>query len=116
MKRTAWVWIVLLGAALFRYTPPMRAEEELIVPDGVEYAIGGLQLLQGKIPLLRMEGGAYPPRFFFGYSLLTVPFYVLFGRQLGNAVFTSLFLVSVPSFFCISLWRSSLGQPRLSLA
>ena len=104
MKTTSLFWLILLFAALLRYNSPIQAEEKIIVPDGLEHAIGGLELLDGKIPLLKMEDGVYPLRYFLGCSLLTVPFYALFGKEIGNAVYATLFfsLLSLVLLYLIS--------------
>lgn len=105
---------ILLAAFLLRYNSPLQAEEEMIVPDGLEYALGGLELLHGRIPLLKIDGEVYPPRFFLGYSLLTVPFYRLFGEQLGNAIFASLFF-GLCSLFLLYVISKKLFGHRAAL-
>jgi len=91
MKGSFWVWVILFFAVALRYVSPDQTEERLIVPDGVEYAVSAVNLIEGKGYQIFIGGIPYPPRYPFGYPLCLAPFYFFLGGKLGNGIFCSLF-------------------------
>ena len=88
MKRVGLVLMILFGAALLRTISPDQAEERLIIPDGLEYAVSSVNFLRGMGYVLVINGVSYPSRYYpFGYPLCLVPFYFLLGERLGNGIF-----------------------------
>jgi len=88
MKRVGLIWMILLGAALLRAISPDQAEERLIIPDGLEYAVSSVNFVRGMGYVLVINGTSYPPRYYpFGYPLCLAPFYFFLGEKLGNGVF-----------------------------
>ncbi|MBI4436817.1 MAG: glycosyltransferase family 39 protein [Candidatus Omnitrophica bacterium] len=80
--------MILLGAALLRAISPDQAEERLIIPDGLEYAVSSVNFVRGMGYVLVINGASYPPRYYpFGYPLCLAPFYFFLGEKLGNGVF-----------------------------
>lgn len=91
--------LLLLAISVFslRFRTPLQAEEKIIIPDGVEYAVSAVNLLEGRGYTLFFEGEPHPPRAPFGYTLCLAPFYFLLGKSLGNGIFCTL-LFSLLSF------------------
>lgn len=103
--RNFFVFLVCVGGLLLRLRTPAQAREVLIVPDGVEYSVSAMNLMEGKGYTLAIEGRAYPPRAPFGYSLCLIPFYFFLGKSLGNGIFCTLFFSVASGFLIFSLAR-----------
>lgn len=81
------LFVILLAAAIWFYRSPYSASDLEIVPDSEEYAIGAMELLETRNYHLTIEGRWLPPRYPPWFSATVIlPAYVLFGREVGNAV------------------------------
>ena len=87
--------LLLLGILLFsfraRYINPLTLADLKPWPDGLEYSLSAYNLYHHHIYGLKLYEQYYPPQYPYGYPLLIIPFYILFGSQPYNAVYCSLF-------------------------
>jgi len=81
MLLTALIGLVVVFAS------PYRASNLPIVPDSVEYAIGGLNITETGQYLIHINGHDLPSRYPPWFSLIAIaPSYLVFGPQPGNAI------------------------------
>lgn len=80
--------LLLLVMALVLYYFPARWVSDLGPdPDASEYTLGALNLIHGKGYSIILHGVTYPPRYTFGFSLVLIPFLVIFGPFVGHAIY-----------------------------
>ena len=93
-------WTVVAGlivayAVAGLYIDPYLVSDLRPTPDAVEYAVSARQLMMTGSYTIPVGETAFPPRTPFGYPLLIIPFYWVFGSELSNAVLCSLVLVAL---------------------
>jgi hypothetical protein len=64
--------ILLSLAFLLRFLPHLCCEDLGYVPDSVEYALSALSLAEGSSYFIHINHIPFPPRYSFGYPLLSV--------------------------------------------
>ncbi|MSS70125.1 MAG: phospholipid carrier-dependent glycosyltransferase [Candidatus Latescibacteria bacterium] len=77
------------------YVDPYLVSDLRPTPDAAEYAVSARRLMVAGSYTLPVGEAVWPPRYLFGYPLLIVPFYGLFGPALSHAVLCSLTLVGL---------------------
>jgi len=106
--------LLLACAAALYYYPPRWAADLNPDPDGGEYATTALRLLRGEGFHIVLQGVSYPSRYPFGFPLIIVSFYVVFGSFLGNAII-AVFVGSIGSVISIYLIARKFVSPAASL-
>lgn len=75
-------------AAIVLFRDAYHASNFNVVPDSVEYAVGGYNLATEGEYCISVNGRRLPPRYPPGFSaLVTAPAYRLLGREPGNAIY-----------------------------
>lgn len=105
---------VAIVAAIVLWAPPDRALDDLAVPDGEEYAIAAFNLSETHRYEIILDGEAHPPRYPFGYPLLTAAANILSGPRLGNAVYVNI-AVGVATV-CLAAASAALLAPGTATA
>ena len=90
-----YIYLILLLCILifsFRicYVAPLSLAD-LEPFDASAYSLSAYNLYQHHIYGIKLWGQYYPPQYTFGYPLLIIPFYIIFGSQPYNAIYCSLF-------------------------
>lgn len=88
---TIFIFLIFILACYLMYVPPLEDTVININPDSIEYSIGAYSLLKGIGYNLQINHQLYPPRYPMGLPLLIVPFYLLLGASLENAVYAIYF-------------------------
>ena len=87
--------LLLLGILIFsfkaRYIDPISLGDLKPYHDAYNYTLSAYNLYHHHIYGLKLFGQYYSPKYPYGYPLLIIPFYVIFGSQPYNAVYCSLF-------------------------
>lgn len=90
--------ILSLGAYLI-YLPPYYAMR-FLNSDPSHYAVSAFNIMAGKGFTLTLNHHQYPSCFLIGYPLCIIPFYLILGPFLGNAIFTT------SAFSILTLWAT----------
>ena len=90
-----YIHLILLLAILIisfsiRYSNPSSLSA-LYSGDAVQYSLSAYNLYHHHIYGIKYAGQYYPAMYPYGYPLLIIPFYIIFGSQPYNAVYSSLF-------------------------
>ena len=88
---------ILILAFRIRYIDSIYLADLKPWPDSFEYSLGAYNLNHHHIYGIKYAGQYYPAMYPYGYPLLIIPFYIIFGTQPYNAVYSSLFF----SLLCI---------------
>ncbi len=96
MKRSRLIIIlayvaVLAAALIVRYKPSYWAADLLPLPDALEYSVTGVQLFLGHPYAMPINHVPYPPNYPYGFPLLLVPAFAIFGPVAHYAIYASLF-------------------------
>lgn len=90
-------WVVVAGLIVVYAVTGLYVDPYLISDlqpaDAIEYAVSARHFMEAGSYTIPQGQMALPPRYAFGYPLLIIPFYRVFGVQLSNAVLCSLTLV-----------------------
>ncbi|NVM56470.1 MAG: glycosyltransferase family 39 protein, partial [Candidatus Helarchaeota archaeon] len=81
---------ILILAFKIRYSEPSFSAD-LTPPDSSHYTLSAYNLYHHHIYGIKFYGQYYPAKYPYGYPLLIIPFYVIYGSQPYNAVYCSLF-------------------------
>jgi len=81
---------ILILSFRTRYVDPSSLAD-LEPFDASAYSLSAYNLYRHHIYGVKLGGQYYPPQYPFGYPLLIIPFYIIFGSQPYNAVYCSLF-------------------------
>ena len=92
------VVLALCFAFAMFYVNPMNIANLEVKPDSIEYAISAYNLYNSGKYRIYLNSNEFYPRYSFGYPLLIITFYMLFGAELSNSVYVSL-LFSLGSVF-----------------
>jgi 4-amino-4-deoxy-L-arabinose transferase-like glycosyltransferase len=99
----ALVLVAILGAGLWlRWTPLSDVEDLRPRPDAVEYEEAARNLRDGEGYCVVVEGGKYPPRYPFGFSMLLVPVLFLWDRGPGSGVVV---VIASALLTIVACWR-----------
>jgi len=91
-KLTFFILIaILILAFCLRYVDPSSRADLQPFFDASVYPLSAYNLFQHHIYGVKFLGQYYLPQYPFGYPLLIIPFYIIFGSQPYNAVYCSLF-------------------------
>jgi len=74
-----------------RYINPSSLADLRPWPDALEYSLSSHNLYRHHIYGIKLYGQYYSTKYPYGYPLLIIPFYIIFGSQPFNAVYCSLF-------------------------
>ena len=87
--------LLLLGILLLsfkvRYIDAVSSADLKPYYDSFSYSLSAHNLYHHHIYGLKLFGQYYPSKYPYGYPLLIIPFYVIFGSQPYNAIYCSLF-------------------------
>ena len=98
-----YIYLILLLCILIlsfriRYVAPLSLAD-LEPFDASAYSLSAYNLYQHHIYGIKFLGQYYPPQYPFGYQLLIIPFYFIFGSQPYNAIYCSLFFAMLSIVF-----------------
>ena len=82
---------ILLFSFKARYIKPISLGDLKPYHDAYNYTLSAYNLYHHHIYGLKLFGQYYSPKYPYGYPLLIIPFYVIFGSQPYNAVYCTLF-------------------------
>ena len=99
-----YIYLILLLCILIlsfriRYVAPSSLADLKPWPDALEYSLSAYNLYHHHIYGFKLFGQYYPTSYPFGYPLLIIPFYFIFGSQPYNAVYCSLFFAMLSIVF-----------------
>ncbi|TKJ34942.1 hypothetical protein CEE39_01890 [bacterium (candidate division B38) B3_B38] len=99
-----YIYLILLLCILIlsfrvRYVDPLSLADLKPWPDALEYSLSAYNLYHNHIYGFQLFGQYYPTSYPFGYPLLIIPFYAIFGSQPYNAVYCSLFFAMLSIVF-----------------
>ncbi|MFB0518642.1 MAG: ArnT family glycosyltransferase [Acidobacteriota bacterium] len=105
-----YIHIVLLLCILIlsfriRYVAPLSLADLKPWPDALEYSLSAYNLYHHHIYGIKLFGQYYPSHYPYGYPLLIIPFYVIFGSQPYNAVYCSLFFALLSIVFAYMIGK-----------
>lgn len=103
------VALVLIFAFFLSYTILKGVLDLEIDPDSVEYAVSAYNLYEFHDFRIFLNHEGYYSRYPFGYPLLIIPFYALFGAELQNALYSSLFFYLGSVFLVYLIARKVFG-------
>ena len=83
---------ILLIALVCRFQPSYYAAEMEPFPDAFEYSASALSLYQTGSLTISVNHVAYPPRYSYGFPMLLLPAFAIFGAEPQKALYVSLFL------------------------
>ncbi|MFC1497404.1 ArnT family glycosyltransferase [Verrucomicrobiota bacterium] len=104
MRKLLPLLLMAAIAAVLLYRTPYNASNLEIVPDSVEYAVAAHRLVSQGSYTIAVNNHQLPPRYQPWFSsLILAPGYILFGPELGNAIFpiTCLAVIAVLTAFMI---------------
>ncbi|TKJ32099.1 hypothetical protein CEE39_06240 [bacterium (candidate division B38) B3_B38] len=82
---------ILIFSFKIRYIEPTSLADLKPYSDAFQYSLSANNLYHHHIYGLKIFGQFYSPKYPYGYPLLIIPFYAIFGSQPYNAVYCSLF-------------------------
>ena len=106
---------ILILAFRIRYIDSIYLADLKPWPDSFEYSLGAYNLYHHHIYGIKYAGQYYPAIYPYGYPLLIIPFYIIFGSQPYNAVYCSLFFSLLSIVFAYLIGRK-LGNRWTGLA
>ena len=106
---------ILILAFRIRYIDSIYLADLKPWPDSFEYSLGAYNLKHHHIYGIKYAGQYYPAMYPYGYPLLIIPFYIIFGSQPYNAVYCSLFFSLLTIVFAYMVGRK-LGNRWTGLA
>ena len=91
-----YIYLILLVCILIlsfkvRYIDAVSTADLKPYYDSFSYSLSAHNLYHHHIYGLKLFGQYYPPKYPYGYPLLIIPFYIIFGSQPYNAVYCTLF-------------------------
>ncbi len=89
---------ILIFSFKIRYISPTSLAD-LTPPDSSEYSLSAYNLYHHHIIGIKFYGQYYPLKYPYGYPLLIIPFYFIFGSHPYNAVYCSLFFAMLSIVF-----------------
>ena len=89
---------ILIFSFKIRYISPTSLAD-LTPPDSSEYSLSAYNLYHYHIIGIKFYGQYYPLKYPYGYPLLIIPFYIIFGNQPYNAVYCTLFFALLSIVF-----------------
>jgi 4-amino-4-deoxy-L-arabinose transferase-like glycosyltransferase len=91
-KHIAPFILILFISFLILFKAPYNASNFDMVPDSVEYALGGNIIATEGSYTITVNGTQFPPRYPPWFSLLVIaPTYIIIGNEIGNAIFAITF-------------------------
>jgi len=108
--------LILVIAVVARYKPAYYAAQLFPAPDAAEYAIAGVSLYQHGTFTLPMNHLPYPPQYPYGFPLLLVPAFAVFGPQAHYGLYAALFYSVAVVGLVMVIARRLFGQEAALVA
>lgn len=114
----AGVALVILGALYLWLAdvPPYYAADLRTLPDEVQYVIPTINLLEKGRLVMVINGVDYPPISPFGFHIILMPFYWLFGTMVGNGIRAVQAASALALVFTFAIASLAVGRKRAILA
>ena len=90
---------ILILSFRISYINPSSLADLRPWPDALEYSLSAYNLYHHHIYGIKLYGQYYSPQYPYGYPLLIIPFYIIFGSQPYKAVYCSLFFALLSIVF-----------------